>query len=159
MGSLKHLYYISDIDLAIQLKQRHSGNMYRSIELPSLYKLKRADYYISAQDTSSDATLAKPVKIKVDEVSLFPIEQDAFEWCSHHFPNNPYLADIRQLYFHMIPDKDSFTIAHDNLILQYFTWKQWRELLAEKDSNSPIRQDLYDDCKALVASFEASLET
>src|ERR1700710_719137 len=105
MGSLKQLYYLNEYDWSNQPKQRGPGTAIQDIEVPSLYKLKRADYYISAQDTSSGAMVTKPLKLKVDEISLFPIEHDSFEWCSHHLKDNPYLADMSQLYYHMIPDK------------------------------------------------------
>lgn len=96
------------------------------------------------------------MNVSIDEVSLFPIERDTFEWCSHHFQGNPYLSDLKQLYNRLIPDKDSFTIADDNLILQNFTWKQWREFLSEKNSSVSMRDEIYD-CSKLINSFESFL--
>ncbi|KAH8555540.1 hypothetical protein BGW37DRAFT_463757 [Umbelopsis sp. PMI_123] len=92
--------------------------------------------------------------IKSNEIILMPLERDAFDWCSYHFQNDPYLKDLRQLYFHLIKDKDSFDVASDSLILLDFTWTQWREQLKQKDSQTSMRLDHYRECTKLIQEFK-----
>jgi hypothetical protein len=72
-----------------------------------------------------------------------------------HLEGNMYFEHLKQLYLHMIPDKESFTIAEDNLILQGFTWDQWRLLLAEKEPTMQVPLYLLDNCEKVLRGFHS----
>ncbi|CAO3686117.1 unnamed protein product [Umbelopsis vinacea] len=157
MGSFKVVYdrHSSPGEKFIEMAEATgSSKSYLSLKMPSLYKLKKADFFISAQ-FATDYNIREPVVVNSDEISLFPVRREAFQWCAMHLEGNMYFEHIKQLYLNMIPDKESFTIADDNLILQGFTWDQWRSLLAEKDPTRQVPFSLLANCEKVLSSFHS----
>ncbi|KAI8584035.1 hypothetical protein K450DRAFT_221194 [Umbelopsis ramanniana AG] len=133
----------------------HTTNKtYMTLKMPTVYKLKKADFFISAQ-FPTDYNIREPVMINVDEISMFPLRREALQWCSMHLEGNMYFEHLKQLYLHMIPDKESFTIADDDLILQGFTWDQWRSLLTEKESTMQVPLYVLHNCEKVLRSFHS----
>jgi hypothetical protein len=120
MGSFKVIYdsYSSPGERHIDMGEATGGTKtYLSLKMPSLYKLKKADFCISAQ-FSTDYNIREPIVVHSDEISLFPLRRETFQWCAMHMERNLYFEHVKQLYLHIISDKESFKIADDNLILQ-----------------------------------------
>lgn len=132
----------------------NTNKTYMMCKMPTVYKLKKADFFISAQ-FPNDYNIREPVMINVDEISMFPLRREALQWCSMHLEGNMYFEHLKQLYLHMIPDKESFTIADDNLILQGFTWDQWRSLLTEKEPTMQVPLYILENCEKVLRSFHS----
>ncbi|KAI9284123.1 hypothetical protein BC943DRAFT_326379 [Umbelopsis sp. AD052] len=157
LDSFKVIYdqHSSPGERVIEVQEMNNSNKsYMTLKMPTVYKLKKADFFISAQ-FPTDYNIREPVMINVDEIFMFPLRREALQWCSMHLEGNMYFEHLKQLYLHMIPDKESFTIADDNLILQGFTWDQWRSLLTEKEPTMQVPLYVLHNCEKVLRSFHS----
>lgn len=148
MGSFLVMYHEKhkNINLLSSIKK------YKMLDIPSLAKLKGSDFYIQAQD-ALELDIENPIHINETTITLFPIDNNSMKWAIKHLDNNNIINHLLQLYFHIIPEKESFIIACDSRILSNFTWEKWNKMLLNRDSEKSIPIFLVDDCERLRSNF------
>lgn len=144
MGSFIKIY--SD-----QINTEASHKKYEELEIPSLSKLIKSDFIIRAQD-KNEFNINDPIKTNSTTMILLPIDFNDLQWVKRYI-NNKAIKDVIQLYYHIIPDKNSFMVATDNRILTNFTWETWCKELLNKNSENVIPIFLIDDCERLQNNF------